>query len=183
MMRNGFSSNCSRAHLSVPYVNYSNLPTVKRSRTNERGVTLIELIIVVLISAIALLGAVTPFVGERSFWGTGRRQVEAQRSAQLVMRAIARVARQSSSYLPAANQITFNTPCGPVVFQTAGSANDQFQKIDCTGQTITLIDGVRSAVTQFTATFITLKLIDIQVQITEENQQSEILQTQIFLRN
>ena len=155
---------------------------------NQQGVTLIELLIVMFLSLIALMAASTPFVGERSFWGTGTRQAEAQRSAQVALRAIARVAREGSSVdtpIPA-NQITFNTPCGKRTFQTAGNGNNQFQMVDnCVlpALTVTLIDGVKSKVIQFTPTLINAKLVDIQLQVKQENQQSEQLQTQLYLRN
>ena len=154
--------------------------------TNQQGVTLIELLIVMFLSIIALMAATTPFVGERSFWGTGSRQAEAQRSAQVVMRAIARVAREGTSYFILNNQITFTTPCGTRVFQTAGNGNNQFQMVDnCVipALTVTLIYGVKSKVTQFVPAQINTKLVDIQLQVKQENQQSEQLQTQIYLRN
>ena len=159
--------------------------------TNQQGVTLIELLIVMFLSIIALMAATTPFVGERSFWGTGSRQAEAQRSAQVVLRAIARVARQSTSFTLAANQITFTSICSSGstntrIFKTAGTGNSQFQFVDnCVAPalTVTLVDGAKSKVTQFTPTSINTKLVDIQLQIQQENQQSELLQTELYLRN
>ena len=155
-------------------------------KLNQRGVTLVELLVVIVISSIALMALSVPLVAERSFWASGTRQAEAQREAQLVMRAIARVAHESSSYAVAGSQITFTAPCGGRQFLTAGAGGKQFQMIDgCTSppKTVTFIDGDETQVTQFNVTFINPKLIGIDLEITENGQQNEFLQTQFFLRN
>ncbi len=64
---------------------------------NQKGVTLIEILIVAIIGAIALIALAVPFMAERRFSGLGKSQIEAQRDAQLVTRAIARIARESSA--------------------------------------------------------------------------------------
>ena len=64
----------------------------------HRGVTLVEVLITVVIASIAMMALAVPFVAERSFWGVGKRQTEAQRDAQLAMRTIARMGREGATY-------------------------------------------------------------------------------------
>ena len=160
---------------------------MKNRRMNERGFSLIELMIVMIISAIAMISIAPAFMTERSFWAQGNRQAAAQRDAEMALRAIARVARQSNNYVINANQITFTTPAGCTrQFQTAGAANDQLQLVDnciAPSETVTLIDGVRSDVTQFMTTSITTRLVQIQLRVTRENREHAQMQTQIFLCN
>lgn len=164
---------------------------------NQKGVTLIEILIVAIIGAIALIALAVPFMAERRFSGLGKSQVEAQRDAQLVTRAIARIARESSVFSitgSAGDQtLVFTTPCGSVSFRGGSAFNNggpntgQLIRTDnCVAPAATsvLIDGVRSKVTNFTATSVTLnKMVDLQIDIQYQNQRSELLQTRIYLRN
>ena len=159
---------------------------------NQRGVTLLELLIVIIISVILVLTAMVPFVAERLFWGRGRRRVESQQDAQIVMRAIERVARESSLYAVNANQITFTSPCGTRQFQLAGASNNQLQLVNnCVSpaQTLTFIDGNRSRVTNWVITPVNTKLVTIQLRVahrllaTDPREENETLVTEFFLRN
>lgn len=155
---------------------------------NQRGLTLIELLITIIISTIALLGATAPFIAERSFWASGKRQTEAQRDAQMALRSMARFARQGNGYVPTGDghSVTFNFAGCNRQFQLAGANNDQLLMVDnCVAppKNVTLIDGVRSKVTQLVFTNVTSKLVNIQLQVTRENRQNETLQTDLFLRN
>lgn len=158
---------------------------------NRRGVTLIELLMTIIIGSIAFFPLAVPFVGERSFWGTGQRQTEAQRDAQMVLRAMARVVRESNGYTIAAGGVTFNgaPTCGgnPVIFELhPGGVFHQH----CGSNTTILIDGVRSKVTSFTpTTIIANKLVQValtvthQLRTTDSRTRSETLATQLYLRN
>ena len=146
---------------------------------NRRGVTLVELIMTVVIGAIAFFALSVPFVAERTFWSSGTRQTEAQRDAQLVLRAIARTARQSSGYNAALGQ--FTTVCGTESFT---AASGQLTLTDCAGNTLTLIDGFRSQVAAFSITAVGTKLVDVHVQIIRQGGvENEDLRTRIFMRN
>ena len=152
---------------------------------NERGVSLIELLITMVIALVALSAATTPFVAERSFWTTGNRRVEAQRDAQLVMHSIARVARESNDFIVNGNTLTFTSPAAcDYDFQNSGT---QFQMVkrSCItpAQTIVLLDGTKSVMTQFVPTEISTKVVQIQLEVTREGQEKEKMETQIFLRN
>ena len=152
----------------------------------RRGFTLIELLIAMLISGIAFFGLVVPFVGERSFWMSGSRQTEAQRDAQIGLRAMARVARESSLYtVNGAGDITFTTGCGTHRFQGGPTFGSQLRLIDgCAGgATRVLIDGGRSQVTTFTVTAVNSRLVRIQLVVTHQNQGVEQMETELFLRN
>ncbi len=157
-----------------------------RPQNDERGVTMIELLCVVIISAIALVGAAMPFYAEQAFWRTGRERTGSQRDAQFVMRTIARTAREGTGYTIdlATNSVTFHLSGCDQDFQRVGS---RFQMVDhCTlpAETRVLIDGGASDVTQFTVTQVVAnRLVDIQLEILQGNQEREQLHTQIFLRN
>ena len=157
----------------------------------RRGVTLIEVLITIVIGAIAFFAAAMPFIAERSFWGSGNRQAEAQRDAQMAVRAMARVARESNGYTLIPGGVTFHgaPTCGggDVTFEVhAGGVFHQH----CGGTTSILIDGVRSKMSSFTPTQITANtLVQIalvvthQLQATNPTTRSETLVTNLYLRN
>ena len=152
------------------------------------GVTLLELLIAMIIGSIAFFALAVPFVAERSFWNTGARQAEAQRDAQFVLRAIARIARQSSGYAISEGgaKITFTTPGGPASCVRGGATYSGQMHLyeDCgVSPQLMLIDGVRSRVTTLAITAVTSSLVHIQLRVTHQNQQDEQLDTDLFLRN
>ena len=164
----------------------------KRRFFSERGLSLIEVAITVTISGIALMALAVPFVADRSFWNAGRRQTEAQRDAQVVTRAMARMAREGTGYtiIPSAGSTKIDVTkagCAASSFEGGPSFNSgQLEWVDgCAtpASTITLIDGVRSRVVNFTATAVSAELVRIDLEVLHENQENEILQTEIFLRN
>jgi hypothetical protein len=140
-----------------------------------------------------------PFIAERAMNLSGQAQTEAQRDAQMVMRAIARAARESTQYASGA----FSIICDPGPDGVFGTADDvigtrQFIPIGsqldlqdtCTGQTVTLIDGVRSRVATFTLSeLINDRLVQVQLVIQHEPRvgggriQVETMETEIHLRN
>ena len=164
---------------------------------NRHGVTLIELLITVVIGSIAMLAMVVPFSSERIFWLRGETQAEAQRDSQLVLRAMARVARQSSCYdLVGANQVTLYS--GPRAGTCTGAVNGCFQSVGsqfvgypgaCGASPLTLVDGTRSQVTSLSITRPIAgsdRIIQVQIGVTHfkgTRQNSEQLATRIFLRN
>ena len=162
---------------------------------NRRGLTLIELMITLVITGIALSTIVIPFVAERAFWKVGERKAEAQRSTQVVFRGIAHYGRGASQF-SILNTGTFNSVTlipvsgsnvtfqgGPLYSSGAGQPTGQLVMRD-TSTTGILIDGVRSKVTNFTVTsIISNKLVRLHLEVQHENQQNEILETEVFLRN
>ena len=167
---------------------------------NRLGVTLIELLITVLIGAIAIFALVPPFVAEGNLFRKGKRQTEAQRDAQTALRAIARVARQSTGYHnvisgPTFGQIVFDNPGTPTTttcFSGGSSVGNHLVKgVGCEGANPTvLIDGVRSRVQSFTITqVVPNKLVRIrldvshQLRTTDPFSENELIETELFLRN
>lgn len=162
------------------------------------GVTLVELLIALVITGIAFFGLAVPFFSERLFWRWGEDQAEAQRDAQLALRAVAWQGRGSSGYTVSAGgqQISFDVVCpgadavpgteddfpGSRQFSLAGSA---FQMLDgCSGSTVVLIDGVRSQVAQLVfAPVIANRLVSVRMEVVHEGLRNELLETEIFLRN
>ena len=168
----------------------------------NRGATLIELVIAVMIGAIVLMALVIPYAAERSFWHVGSYQAEAQRDADMVLRSMALTARQGQSYTVtnvATNdlKVTFAMPasagCGSPVYFEGGTAfpsplnGGQFVwRNGCASPaaTVTLIDGVKSKVSAFTPTTIVAnKLVKVNLTVIHKNQQTEIMEKQLFLRN
>ena len=172
---------------------------------NRRGVTLIELLITLMISSIAMMALAIPFVTERAMALSGKAQAESQRDAEMVMRAIARVARESNIYTPFILQtlnaeISFNNLFGPgSCFK--GGPNFNFGGFNgalvvaeaCVGGALSaprvLIDGNRSNVEEFSVTPITNKLVRVTLRVSHQpivggpRQEDEVLETEIFLRN
>ena len=163
----------------------------KNNARHEQGVTLVELLVVLVIVSIAFFALAIPFASERSFWSLGRGQAGAQRDAQWVIRAISRVARESSLAIVNVanpNRVVFTRSCGNVTFEGGPGFNDgQLQRLDACqapAQTDLLIDGVRSQVNEFTVTYNDVEnLVRIQLSVENEHQRIERLETQIFLRN
>ena len=60
--------------------------------TRQRGVTLVELLVTIIIGSIAFMALTLPFVAERATWQIGRAKAESQRDAQLALTALARTA-------------------------------------------------------------------------------------------
>ena len=174
---------------------------------SEQGTTLIELLVVSIIGVIVLMALTLPFVAGTSFRKSGERQTEAQRDAQLILTTMAHASLDSTgnpSYSlsgpSGARKITFTRNCGASTYQVyfeGGPAYNggsgplgQFHWHDngCgnPAKDITLINGVRSRVTNFTLTSISNKLVKINLSVThttQGNQEVETLETQLFLRN
>ena len=155
-----------------------------KPRSLRGGFTLIELLIAIVIGTIAMFALLPPFLAEGNFFRQGKRQTEAQRDAQLALRAMARTVREGSAYNAGTN--TFTVPCGGVQFEAHGDGS--FHRHGCLGDA-TIIDGVRSKVSNFTITPITSRLARVHLEVTHQlratdpNQRLEILETELFLRN
>ena len=177
-MKNGTGSHFSRAR---------QLKNKNRYHFSKRGFTFIELIITIVISAIAMMALSAPFVAERRFWLLGTARSESQRDAQIVLRSMARAVRASNLY---AGNGVFNVTCpgGSASTRQFLRGGNQLQFVDnCPGgQTITWIDGNRSQVTNFTITALTSRLVQVRLDVTYNSgtsNQSESLITEILLRN
>ena len=175
----------------ITIIEFMSGPCALRKRRYSAGVTLVELLVTLIIAGIAFFPLAVPFFFERSFFRQGERQTEAQRDAQVAMRAIGRVARGSSGYLinGAADQVTFSdpavAPCTPF-FQGGPNFAGQFVMSDgCpVPQTTALIDGVRSQVVHLRFDPVVAgRLVRAHIEVVREGQEREHLETEIFLRN
>ena len=145
-----------------------------------------------------------PFVAERVFWKQGKQQTEAQRDAQMVMRAIARTARGASAVsLPSSSSVTLTRRCdsgtgnGTVTYEKSGVQllkRTLVCKIDgsdvsTVGSEPKLIDGVRSKVATFTPAVngtvlsVVLDVYHNIIPTDSDPAQHEYLQTNIYMRN
>lgn len=162
---------------------------------SRRGFTLVEGLMAVIISAIALMTLAVPFLAQQRLWRQGWTQSEAQRDAQIVMRSIARSARQASavavSTVSGYERVDLTVPSGSgnctVTFEGGAALNGgQLRKIDgCDSNTQTLlIDGVRSRVGTFSPTRLgNGTLLSVDIDVITEDQENEPLSTTVFLRN
>ena len=176
---------------------------------SQRGVTLIEVLMVVVISAIAMFALVPPFIAEGSLFRKGKRQTEAQRDAQMALRAMARVGREStdcvvSSPIPTNVVVRFAPPVGgggddcfigkPISQGGNGSLILQ-QGCGTEGQIIliegTTLQGRRSWLEEMTAEeIVNNQLLRVRLVVshrlratTDPHEEDEILETTLFLRN
>jgi len=176
---------------------------------HSRGVTLIELLMVVIIASIGMFALVPPLLAEGQLFRKGKRQTEAQRDAQIALRAIARVARESTGYelqvsTPGYTVIRFFRPSGTVQCFRGGTSppppNAPFSLIvgpacEFHPSHTVLIDGVRSRVQTFAVTPVPpapSSLFRIQLNVSHRLRgdpnpdpfsEVEQLETEIFLRN
>lgn len=166
---------------------------------NRRGVTLIEVLMATVISAIAMFALAAPLIAEGQLFRKGKRQTESQRDAQIALRAVARTARQGGSYQvtgasPSHILTIYDKPGGVIIgcFQGGPVFGSQFQTdtTACSPASPALIDALRSRVTSFTVTpVIPNKLVRIRLDVSHRLQTSdsytenELLETELFLRN
>ena len=78
---------------------------------NQRGLSLIEMMVVVVILGLIVLGLVTFFTGGAKSWVAGQSQLEAQRNARQAMDRMVREIREASEITTSNDEkIIFNTP-------------------------------------------------------------------------
>ena len=161
----------------------------------------------VIISTFALIGVSLILVKGIVASGAGTRQAGSQQDAQLALRGIARVARESKNYVVnTPNDVTFFAPPQVVDSLTHGGGAGAFclgWQIRSVGQILELsfvgagcpispppwIDGNRSKVAQFTVTGVSAQIVRIHLDVTHQlgandpRQEMETLNTEIYLRN
>jgi prepilin-type N-terminal cleavage/methylation domain-containing protein len=146
------------------------------------GVTLIEVLVTIIIGSIAMLAMAGPFVIERSMWSSGRDKTTAQREAQLALRAIGSLARESGRYEVAVKELKLYSPdklnC-QAAFAWDSVQQSMLWKRPCGAAGNALI---KSGVTGFSVQAINNQLFGVQIQVQSGNEQ-ETLVTEFFLRN
>ena len=84
----------------------------KLDNEEQRGFSLIEMMIVVGVLGLITLGLVTFFMGGTKSWVAGQSQLEAQRNARQAMDRMVREIREASDIIDSStsSEINFNTP-------------------------------------------------------------------------
>lgn len=171
----------------------------------RRGVTLIELLMTIVIGSIAMFSLAPVLIAEGQLFRKGKRQTEAQRDAQMALRAMAWSGRESNgcniTIAPNSIRVEFTKTdesgipvreCfdGRPTSQTGNGQLSFNPGCEVFGGGVVLIDGVRSRLVEMTATeTINNRLLNLHVLVshrlrtTDPYQEDEILDTELFLRN
>ena len=94
---------------------------------NQKGVTLIELMVVVVVLSLIILGLVTFFTGGVRSWITGQNQLSAQRNARQAIDQMVREIREGNNFTigPGNNNVTISYLSSfgknPVTFKLSGT--------------------------------------------------------------
>jgi len=84
---------------------------MKHYKLNQKGFSLIEMMVVVVILGLIVLGLVTFFTGGAKSWVAGQSQLEAQRNARQAMDIMVREIREASEITTNNDtEIIFDTP-------------------------------------------------------------------------
>ena len=170
---------------------------------SQRGMTFIELIIAIVISVIALFGLAPLLISGTTSVGTGKRRAEAGRDTEMVIRAMARKAREAkNATIASPTDITFISPTAPVAtpcgWRFRSPSAGQLSMTDtCTAgsQPVVLIDNVRSQVLIFVVTATSIvkgktRLVNVNLTVAHQlrttagqRQNNETFQTDLYLRN
>ncbi|MBA7582287.1 hypothetical protein ES708_24215 [subsurface metagenome] len=92
---------------------------------SQKGVSLTELMVVVIILSLIILGLVTFFTGGVRSWITGQNQLSAQRNARQAMDRMVREIREASDIIAnstTSQRINFNTPWNSNLYYTWSGA-------------------------------------------------------------
>ena len=89
----------------------------KLYKKNQKGFSLIEMMVVVVILGLIVLGLVTFFTGGAKSWVAGQSQLEAQRNARQAMDIMVRQIREASD-------IKENSTSYKIIFRTPWVTND-----------------------------------------------------------
>jgi prepilin-type N-terminal cleavage/methylation domain-containing protein len=116
------------------------------SRENQKGYSLIEMMVVVVILSLIILGLVTFFTGGARSWIAGQRQLEAQRNARQAMDRMVREIREGKNITSGSEiSITVSVPHFDVNGNIDSYNNVTYDLHDATTirrNTIPLIDNV-----------------------------------------
>ena len=164
---------------------------------NKKGLTLIELMVVVVVLSLIILGLVTFFTGGVRSWITGQNQLSAQRNARQAMDRMVREIREASDIIAdstTSQRINFNTPWNSNLYYTWSGATWEaiFEG------TNPLINNVQNLtfkyfnnsdveidppLTDDTASKVSKVHIDLQVDVDQDNNPDITLNSDVDLRN
>ncbi|PKP57984.1 hypothetical protein CVT91_09470 [Candidatus Atribacteria bacterium HGW-Atribacteria-1] len=174
-------------------------------KKNQKGFSLIEMMVVVVILGLIVLGLVTFFTGGTKSWVAGQSQLKAQREARQAMDRMVREIREgknvkigSTSHLilfvtpfdgSPDIQYHLNTGTGRLYRNTANAVIDNilnlsFTYFDNNGNPICDVDGVPIDPLDIDSASIVSKVhIDLQVDVDKDSNPDITLNTDVNLRN
>ena len=167
-------------------------------KKNQKGFSLIEMMVVVVILGLIVLGLVTLFTGGAKSWVAGQSQLEAQRNARQAMDRMVREIREASDIIASSTslEINFNTPWNTnLKYSWSGIKWESILK-----GTIPLINNIQSLnfkyfdnleppveiippLTSETASKISKVNIDLKVDVDKDSKPDITLNTDVNLRN
>jgi len=166
-------------------------------KNNQKGFSLIEMMVVVVILGLIVLGLVTFFTGGTKSWVAGQYQIAAQRNARQVMDRMVGEIRKASDIIAnstTSKEINFNTPWNSnlnyswsgkkwdPVFEDINSLINNVQIL--TFQYFDILDvEVALPLTEETASKISKVHIDLKVDVDKDSNPDITLNTDIKLRN
>jgi prepilin-type N-terminal cleavage/methylation domain-containing protein len=158
---------------------------LKRKLHSQAGFTLIEILMTLIITTIALIAVSGPFMAERRFWSNGMKKAMAQRDAHMILRAMEQSVRESEGFTVTefgdSDTLTLTGTCAPV-FTGGPSLSGKLNKTDCNGS-LDLVEGARSMVTEFNVSSVVAdKLVNVRIHVVSDLM-DEVLETQMYVRN
>ena len=166
-------------------------------KKNQKGFSLIEMMVVVVILGVIVLGLVTFFTGGTKSWIAGQYQLTAQRNARQAMDRMVKEIREASDIIAnstTSKEINFNTPWNSnlnyswsgkkwdPVFEDINSLINNvqiltFQYFDISDMEVTL------PLTEETASKISKVHIDLRVDVDKDSNPDITLNADVKLRN
>lgn len=150
---------------------------------NQKGFSLIEMMVVVVILGLIVLGLVTFFTGGVRSWMSGQSQLEAQRNARQAMDIMVREIREGESVSSGTTtSITVDIPAlgsdpaGSVTYTWSGISGDPINR-----EGNPLIDNVKTV--SFISTDPSKVHILLEVDVDDDGKPDITLNTDINLRN
>jgi len=164
---------------------------------NQKGFSLIEMMVVVVILGLIVLGLVTFFTGGTKSWVAGQYQLTAQRNARQAMDRMVREIRKASDIIANStlSKVIFKTPWNTdnLIYSWSGKKWDPvFEDINSlinnvqilTFQYFDILDvEVALPLTEETAAKISKVHIDLKVDVDKDDNPDVTLNTDVKLRN
>ena len=149
----------------------------------QKGVTLIELMVVVVVLSLIILGLVTFFTGGVRSWITGQNQLSAQRNARQAIDQMVREIREGNNFTigPSNNSVTISYLSSfgknPVTFKLSGTVIER----EVNSVSSPMINSVKTL--SFASTDASKVHILLEVDVDNDGNPDITLNTDVNLRN
>jgi len=150
---------------------------------NQRGFSLIEMMVVVVILGLITLGLVTFFTGGTKSWVAGQSQLEAQRNARQAMDRMVREIREGNNFTigPSNNSVTISYLSSfgkdPVTYKLSGTIIER----EVNSVSSPMINNVKTLL--FTSTDASKVHIVLEIDVDDDGKPDITLNTDVNLRN